>query len=253
MFDAVGRDRDAEAGQRAAASLVLTTALGGGLLALGLGLAAWGARDALLPTPPPMAELVELVDVDEAIDEPLPEAPAPPRAALALGEVLPEPDATAAPPAPDEAPDAPPPLDEAVTDAVADASPPVGSPDGDPNGSVDGDPDGVPGGRPDGVDGGCLGCEGHRTVHHSEVSIRRRAPLAYPEAARALDLGVVDCRVRVFIDPRGEPEDLRFESCPRVFHEGAAASLAQWRWTPPRVGGRPVPAQFLINLRYVPR
>jgi protein TonB len=143
-------------------------------------------------------------------------------------------------------------LDTQVQERMASQDRPQGVVGG-VEGGVEG---GVVGGVIGGVEGGVLGGQlggSVATVHHSELQIKRRVDPEYPEAARDMNLGIVDCRVRIFIDEEGVPYDLVFESCPRVFHENARDAVMKTRWYPHRVGRSKSRAQFVIRYRFVPR
>lgn len=91
---------------------------------------------------------------------------------------------------------------------------------------------------------------GSKSMHHTEVKTKRRESPVYPQAAKDLKLGDVNCKVRVFIDEEGAPYDLKFLECPEVFHESARDALLQWRWYPVWDGGQKTPANFYLFVRY---
>lgn len=243
MFETVGRNNDVEAARRGLAAGVGTAGLAG--LAVGLvALAGWVAGRQLVQDVAPVDEtMVVVMQEDPSLDAAaLPPPPPPPAAGPA------EPSPTEAP-IPDELRDAVAELDDAVPDEVTSEA------GGDPEAGVTGIPHGVLGGVLGGVigstgDGPPLG--GPTTVHHSEVRVKRRTALGYPEAAYDLGLGRVTCRVRVFIDESGVPRDVRSAVCPPVFRDALERGLSRWRWYPARVEGTPVEAQFLLSVQFIP-
>lgn len=109
-----------------------------------------------------------------------------------------------------------------------------------------------------GIVGGVVGpvivpaTEGVRVFHHSELRIRTRVAPKYPEEAIGLPETAANCRVRVFIDAEGLPVRLEVENCPAVFHAALEDALMQWTWYPATIDGVPVPAQFLIAIKFMP-
>ena len=137
-----------------------------------------------------------------------------------------------------------PPKDELQSQAFQD-----GADDGVADGDPDGDPRGIQGGAPNGT-GTRLGPPGPVRISGSDVKIRRRVQPHYPDAAKAMNLGEVICRTRIFIDAEGRPTDVQVSSCPRVFHASAREALFAWRFYPARTAGRKVPATFSLSIRY---
>ncbi|TVQ87384.1 MAG: hypothetical protein EA397_18885 [Deltaproteobacteria bacterium] len=83
------------------------------------------------------------------------------------------------------------------------------------------------------------------------MKVKRRVAPSYPEAARTMKLGDVNCRVRIFIDESGSPYDVQFEACPKVFHASATEALLKWRWYPARDDeNKKVRASFMLNIVY---
>ena len=252
MFDTIGHTRDDDANQRRAAAAILLTVLFGGAIGLGLVVTAYTAQHVGDLPAPWTEDLVELNVEVPNIEIELPAVPAPPPPKMALG-VAPEPDVEPVPTQPDE-------LDPDIQplttpdDRVADTSPPVG----DPDDFVDGDPDGDLengqfGGVRDGT-GDTLSALGSSTptVHMRDVQMRRSVTPDYPEAARDMNLGQVDCRVRVLIDPDGRPADLTVLACPSVFHDEVRQAVERTRWYPYRIGGQKSQARFEILYRFQP-
>ena len=96
--------------------------------------------------------------------------------------------------------------------------------------------------------GGSL--DGAVPIHHSKLQIRRRIQPTYPEAAKAMNLGRVDCRVRVFIDETGKPYDVRMHACPKMFHDTTREALYKWRWYPARKDGQKVKVATMLKIRF---
>lgn len=243
MFDNVGKVNDQEATKRQLAALVLTgllfSAVSASIVLYGL---IWAVQQVI--ETPQDEELVEVVIDDPSLDEaPPPPPPPPPPAASSDPET--EDDDT---PETEEMVEEIKELDEKVEEKVA-ADVPKGGVEGGVEGGVVG---GVAGGVVGGVVGGEIGGQlgGIRTFHHSEVTTKKRVSPVYPDAAKEMNLGNVDCRVRIFIDENGVPFDVKFEACPKVFQASAKDAIMQWRWYPAKVGTEKVKAQFLLNIAY---
>lgn len=245
MFDGVGRNRDEEATKRSAQSLVATTLLGF------VGTCVAGAVIVATAVPPVDSSAVEdYSDVVEfVIQQQEPEAlqlPAPPRA---IKRAAPDIETEVAPVEPDVEREITP-LTEVVDPVVAEAG--GGSPDGD----IDGDPTsthvGTPGtGTTDcGEDCGGPPTGGPMAIHWTEVQAKRRVAPEYPDQARDMDLGEVSCKVLMTIDERGRTTGVQMKSCPAVFHKSAEQALMKWTFYPAKAGGKSVPAQFLLSIRY---
>ncbi len=251
MFDTIGHTSDDDANQRRAAAAILLTVLFGGAMGLGLVVTAWTAQQVTAPEADWAEELAEL-DVEPArIEIELPAVPAPPPPQMALGEV-PDPDVEPETKQPDEMATE---VQELVPpdDRVADNTPPVGAPDGVVGGDPDGDLDGRVGGSPDGT-GDSLSALASvvPTIHVRDVRMRRSATPNYPDAARDMNLGQVDCRVRVLIDPDGRPADMTVLACPSVFHAEVRQAVQRTRWYPYKIGGQKSQARFEILYRFQP-
>ena len=243
MFDNVGRDLDQEARKRQLISLVITlfvlSAASGAVVLYGLLKVAEVVLDL-----PDDDEMVEVVMEDPSLEEappPPPPPPPPPAAAQEEEQEEDEPEQD-----PEEMAEDIKELDEKVEEEVKTDA---GGQEGGQEGGVEG---GVVGGVVGGVIGGEIGGQlgGVRTFHHSEVQVKRRVQPEYPDAAKQMNLGDVDCRVRIFIDEDGVPYDVKFEACPKVFHDSARDAILKWRWYPAKVGGSKVKAQFLLNIKY---
>ena len=114
-------------------------------------------------------------------------------------------------------------------------------------------PVGVVGGVVGGVEGGVLGGQlgGAMAVHWSQVEVRRRVMPRYPAAARQMNMGNVDCRVRFFIDERGRPYDILVEACPRIFEPDTLDAARRWRFRPLEDElGVKHKAQFVLTIKY---
>lgn len=239
MFDNVGTTRDHERNRRQLAAVGLTALIGASIAdTVALTGLLWAAD--VLADPLPEQDLVEVILEEPELEAP-PAAPAAP--AIRQGE-------RAEVASPDVPPDEPPPLDPVVAPQVAKTA---GDPLGPPDGADEGDPNGKLGARGTqpgpGTAGDALG-PGIRTFHHSELKIKRQVAPSYPEAAKAMNLGDVDCRVRISVDERGVPFDVSYEVCPKVFQESAKDAILQWRWFPAKIGQEPVRAQFMLVIRY---
>lgn len=251
MFDTIGQTRDDDANQRRAATAILLTVLFGGAMGLGLVVTAWTAQHVSSTPTAWTEELYEPEEQPVEIELELPSVPAPPPPQMALG-VAPDPDAEPVEPEPDELAPEVAPL-TTPDERVADSTPAIGSPDGVEGGDPEGDPDGRTGGYPDGT-GDTIGALSAvaPTIHHGDVRMRRSATPNYPDAARDMNLGQVDCRVRVLIDPDGRPADLTVLACPSVFHDEVRQAVQRTRWYPYKVGGQKSQARFEILYRFQP-
>ena len=108
-----------------------------------------------------------------------------------------------------------------------------------------------------GVVGGELGgtgttLGGYKVMHHSDVEWKNRAIPDYPEAAREMNLGEVECRVRMFVDEKGMPNNIEFVACPKVFQDTTREAFFKSRWYPAKVDNAKTRAQFLLVYKYVP-
>jgi hypothetical protein len=253
VFDNVGRTIDEEANKRRAASVIALAAIGGGIFAIAFAITAWKATEAILEIVEPDMELVEVEITDDEIDEalPPPPPPPPPPPAAADAEEEEEEDDEPDEDIPDEMVDEEQDLEDEVEDAVANNDVPAGQVGGVEGGVEGGEVGGVIGGEIGGVIGGQLG-GAVATVHRSEVRIKRQVNPEYPETARDMNLGPVDCRVRIFIGEDGAPYDMRFEACPAPFHDSTREAVMRMRWYPYRVNGQKAKAQFVIKFVFSP-
>lgn len=89
-----------------------------------------------------------------------------------------------------------------------------------------------------------------KVFHQAELRVKTRSDFAYPDAARAANLGEHRCLVQVFIDERGVPYDAFVEGCPRAFVDDTRDTILGWRWEPPEDGGAPCKAQTTIAVNY---
>jgi protein TonB len=179
------------------------------------------------------------VDTEPELEPPglPPAAPRPPAAIVtaAVAPAVAPPDVTEVTDLNDKIPD--------KVEALALAGPtgPIGPPAGPPGGTC--------------LTGNCATAgigsgSGVRTFHASELVLRNQVQPVYPEAARALDLGDVTCKLRVFIDEKGKPYDINFTSCPPAFQKSAQDAVMRWRWDPARLGDEAVAAQFVLKIEY---
>jgi len=245
MFDTIGRDLDDERNQRRAQSLLISVVGMGGVIGFVLGLGVYTAAELVAEEVDDDGPMV-MIDLAEAPPDHAPPdlPPAPPKL---QGVAAPD----DAPPAPVPDPDLTPQLAPPVERPIADSQPPAGDPHGRPDGHADGVDGGTPGGDPNGRPGGEGGGGGPQVFHHRELSTRVAPKPRYPDNARALNLGAVTCKARVTIDPRGRPEAVVVEHCPKVFHPETRETLLRWRWYPPKdTARRKVRAQTVIGITY---
>lgn len=245
MFDTIGHIQDEGAGQRRAATTILLTTLAGGLFASAFVLTAWTATEIVLPHHGPDTDYREPY-IPIVIEEPLPQVPAPPPPRIARGQ---EPDPEAPPQPPDDFQDPrllPPPT------TVVNTHPRMGAPDGADDGDPNGADKGVLGGTPHSTGTTFAATHAIPTVHRSDVRLKRRAVPDYPEAARSMNLGEVNCRVAILISETGVAEHVDFQACPSVFHDTVREAIGRMRWYPYRIGGQRSPARFSIQFRFQP-
>ena len=245
MFDNVGRNLDEDANKRSAASAAIAISVIAGIFGGTMLITALMVKEVVFDDLGD-DDLIEVAMDDPDMEEaPPPPPPPPPPAASSTPEEEEEEDEPED--NPDEMTDEVTELDDEVEEKVKDDST-KGSEEG-VEGGVEG---GVVGGVVGGVEGGVLGGQlgGVRTFHHSEVEVKRRVQPRYPQAAESLNLGDVQCRVRVFIDTAGVPYDIRIEACPKVFHQATRDALMKWRWYPAKVSRDKVKAQFLLIINY---
>lgn len=88
-------------------------------------------------------------------------------------------------------------------------------------------------------------------LHHSDVAWEQRAIPRYPAEASDLELGPVQCRVRLFVDATGALDHVDFVSCPRVFQDPVLDAVSASSWVPWTVDDRPVPFQFVLIYSFV--
>lgn len=247
MFDTISHGHlDEDAGWRSALALLIVGFVTTSCWTTVVLVTAIAARHALPPLPPAPPDdepyILLAADPEVPLEEPAARPPPPPRA-QGTPDAEPEPDT------PDVAED-PPPLDDPPKDKVVDQAPSQGVVGGELGGDVQGELGGLTGGT-----GSTLGARlgpasGPVPVPWSDVKVKRRVDVRYPDAARELDLDDVLCHVHVRIDTRGHPVDVRVASCPSVFHASARKSLYAWRFYPARRGTTKVPAQFSLSIRY---
>lgn len=227
MFDRWLADDDEDAADRAARS-GLTTAIAASACAIGLTLTLGAAK-------PVAVQSVDLIPFD-----PLPVDPCP----CDLPE-LPEPPSPVTVTPGDQVDDV---VDGACGDTCADVDgsgghPAVEIPDPAP---IDAE---LTGGEPVGVDdeilcrypadppivgvlGGIPAAIGPGT---RPLTLRKRTPAVYPEAARALDLPDQRCVASIAVDRAGRPGQISVDGCALVFRDAARALVEGWRWYPPQI------------------
>ena len=240
MFESVAAARPSPRRRKAGALLLALVFVGAAASAVGL---AGSQLVTELAEGPPIE-----VRLDEPMERPSLGAPAAP-AVVRRGVEDPGGEVKAAPPeeAPPEPTEAPAPDGEA-TDTAADISNGLGAgPKGDPNGDPEGQPEGELGGEGSGGDGG--GGGGLRSVHWTEVKVKRQAQPVYPPSAQAMHMEG-SCTLRFIIDERGVPTSVTPTVCPAPFQESALAAAAQWRFYPMKVNGVAQPATFQLVLRF---
>lgn len=59
-----------------------------------------------------------------------------------------------------------------------------------------------------------------------------------------------DCKVRVYVDPAGSPQAMRFEGCPMVFRSSVHTAVFDSSWEPFEVRGEARPANFVFNYSF---
>lgn len=252
MFDNVGKSTDEEALQRSAIALgivVGTTGLIAGIVVLyGIVLAFIFVAEEVVGIEIPEEDLVDLfLEEDPELEAPPPPPPPPPPAAADMMDDEEE-EEEEIEDVPDEMVEEVAELEEKIEDEVKNAKRPEGKEGGVEGGVEGGEIGGVQGGVIGGVVGGTLG--GATAMHHTDVKTRLRTELRYPEQARQMNLGDVSCRVRIFIDEKGKPYDVKFMKCPQPFHASAREGLLKWRWYPARQNGQKVRATFPLNIKY---
>ena len=239
MFESVATARPSPRRRNAGALLLALVFFGAAASALGL------AGSQLV------TELAEGPPIDVRLDEPMERetlgAPAAP-AAVRRGVEDPGGEVTETPPEEAPTPTEAPAPDGAVTEISADLSNGLGAgPKGHPDGDPDGQPDGALDGEGAGGDGG--GGGGLRSVHWTEVKVKRQAQPVYPPSAQAMHMEG-SCTLRFIIDERGVPTSVTPTVCPAPFQESALAAAAQWRFYPMKVNGVAQPATFQLVMHF---
>ena len=238
MFESVATARPSPRRRKAGALLLALVFVGAAASAVGL------AGSQLV------TELAEGPPIDVRLDEPMERerlgAPAAP-AAVRRGVEDPGGEKEAPPqeaPTPTEAPSEP----DGAASETADISNGMGK---GPQGHPDGDPDGQPEGALDGegAGGGGDGGGGLRSVHWTEVKVKRQAQPVYPPSAQAMHIEG-SCTLRFIIDERGVPTSVTPAACPAPFQESAVAAGSQWRFYPMKVNGVAQPATFQLVIHF---
>jgi protein TonB len=129
---------------------------------------------------------------------------------------------------------------------------PGGDPDGKVGGALDGVPAGVPSGVPNGVPVDGEAVAGIRRVGgdvEPPVALYRVQP-GYTEPARRVRLeGVVV--VEAILDVEGRVTDVRvLKPLGMGLSEAAVDAVAQWRFRPATVNGRPVSVYFTLTVKF---
>ena len=76
-----------------------------------------------------------------------------------------------------------------------------------------------------------------------------QAPVVYPQMARmtrAEGNVVIDARV----DESGRVVEMRIVSGPALFHQAAKDSLAQWRYQPALLNGKPIATHLYVTIQF---
>ncbi|MEY3213591.1 MAG: hypothetical protein RIT28_4072 [Pseudomonadota bacterium] len=239
MFESVATARPSPRRRKAGALLLALVFVGAAASAVGL------AGSQLV------TELAEGPPIDVRLEEPM-ERPSlgAPAAPAVIRRGVEDPGGEVAETPPEEAPtptEAPAP-DAAVTETTTEISNGLGSgTQGHPDGDPDGAPEGAPNGEGSGGDGGEGG--GLRSVHWTEVKVKRQAQPVYPPSAQAMHMEG-SCTVRFVIDERGVPTSVTPTACPAPFQESALAAATQWRFYPMKVNGVAQPATFQLVMHF---
>lgn len=93
---------------------------------------------------------------------------------------------------------------------------------------------------------------GPLAISGDAVRILRQVSPAYPALALAAHKQG-EVVIRMVIDPTGVPVSAEAVSGPQVFYGPAVAAARQWRFSPATQNGQPVPATFLLTLRFILR
>jgi len=233
MFEGVGRGRKGR--RKAEAGSILVSLLLNGSLVAGILWSGVQAAEEVLEEEEP----IEVTFVDEVAAAPPP--PPPPPAGHRKTPV----DVKEPQPQPEE-------VEREVEELkeVTEEPPPDDGGYGVEGGVEGGVVGGVVGGVLGGVPGGQLGGPPVRAVHWSEVEVKKRVQPKMPDAAKELGLSEERCQVRFFIDEKGEPYDVRIETCPAIYQQSALEAAWGWRFYPMKVEGQKVRAQFVLTIVY---
>ena len=111
-------------------------------------------------------------------------------------------------------------------------------------------PQPVPPTPPPGSEGDALPAEEVRQVQLSEVMVKRKVIPKYPTAAKGGGLEG-SCTVRVFIDEKGKPYDVKVETCDESVQTVSLAAARDWRFYPYMPDGKtPTPVQFVLAFNF---
>ena len=259
MFDNVGRNNDEEAALR---SFIALGVVGAGVAVVWVSIVIYGlimafffVSEEVLGIEIDEDQLVDLILEEEEVEleapAPPPPPPPPPPAAAEVPDEEEEEDEEDVVDTPDDMVEEVAELDDKIEDEVKNAKQPKGDPDGVEGGSEDGEKGGQLGGTPGGDPNGKLG--GAVPMTMAQVRKRREVQPEYPDEARAMNLGDVECSVRIYIDETGKPYDVSFIACPKVFHTSARRALFAWRFYPAKKNGQKVRATFPLKIRYTLR
>lgn len=90
-----------------------------------------------------------------------------------------------------------------------------------------------------------------KTVHWSELQVKRRVSPASPPADDWGTRTEVRCVMRVTVDPEGTPTSAEPKDCPAPFDLAARAALLEWRfYPPPPREGSPGDRAFDISVNF---
>lgn len=254
MFDNVGKSLDEDATKRSFTSVLISSLLIGAGTAFFIGYGSMKVVEEIreMTNDDDMVEVVfEDVGMEDEAPPPPPPPPPPPAAATPDVEETETDDTTIEV---DEMIDTIKELDEEVKTEVKSVVKPKGVEGGVEDGVEDGVVGGVKDGVKDGVIGGVPGARGVRMVHNSQLRTKVTPPPRYPEAAESMNLGRQRCKVKVKIDEKGIPYEVKVSDCPKVFHEETRKSILKWRWYPYKdENKKKVKAETLIAVVFQPR
>jgi protein TonB len=89
-------------------------------------------------------------------------------------------------------------------------------------------------------------------VEMAQVQVLHRVDPVYPALARLVG-AQGDVVLRMTIDAKGLPSEVKVVSGPEALRAEALRCARQWRFTPALMGGEAVPAAFNLTLRFMLR